>query len=451
MTDAARPTAIDLFAGAGGLALGFEQAGFDVLTAVEYDAVHAGVHAFNFPHTKVLCADVSKLKPLDLLEAADEGWCLHGRRGRFDRKIDVIFGGPPCQGFSTIGKRLIEDERNQLVFHFYRLIAEVRPRYFVMENVPGMAQGGHSGILSQLIDDFNKAGYLVTMPPRILDASCFGVPQRRRRLFLLGRLHGETPVQYPESLTSPADAHDEPTTLFSVDRPFGPSVDDALRDLPNLDRFTELLEGDRVRLSSHELASIKLKASLYVRRLRGEISDRTNFSYKRAWDRRDLTSSTRTDHTALSIRRFHSTLPGTVEPISRFLRLPAAGLCNTLRAGTSSERGAYTSPRPIHPLWPRVISVREAARLHSFPDWFRFHHTKWHGFRQVGNSVPPLLGRAVAAEVRTALGVTIKRPRKVIPLGDEKLLYMNMSHAAAHFSVDAATLPQRTRRSPRPS
>ncbi|WP_458020251.1 DNA cytosine methyltransferase, partial [Klebsiella pneumoniae] len=79
-------------------------------------------------------------------------------------------------------------------------------------------------------------------------------------------------------------------------------------------------------------------------------------------------------------------LPDTVEPISRFKKLSMNGLCNTLRAGTASDRGAFTSPRPIHPIYPRVITVREAARLHSYPDWFRFHVTKWHGFRQVGNS-----------------------------------------------------------------
>src|SRR5439155_12575738 len=102
--------------------------------------------------------------------------------------------------------------------------------------------------------------------------------------------------------------------------------------------------------------------------------------------RRLLTSSMRTIHTRLSVERFQATAPGTTEPVSRFYRPHPSGVCNTLRAGTGSERGAYTSPRPIHPKLPRVISVREAARIHGFPDWFRLHRSKWHGFRQIGNA-----------------------------------------------------------------
>ncbi|MFM6055520.1 MAG: DNA cytosine methyltransferase, partial [Sphaerospermopsis kisseleviana] len=112
-----------------------------------------------------------------------------------------------------------------------------------------------------------------------------------------------------------------------------------------------------------------------------------------------LTSSLRTKHSPASEERFASTPHGKNEPISRFYKLDPDGLCNTLRAGTASNKGAFTSPRPIHPFTPRCITVREAARLHSFPDWFRFHPTKWHGFRQIGNSVPPLLAQAVAAEI----------------------------------------------------
>lgn len=96
--------------------------------------------------------------------------------------------------------------------------------------------------------------------------------------------------------------------------------------------------------------------------------------------------------------------------ISRFHKLDPQGLCNTLRAGTPSNRGAFTSPRPIHPYTPRCITVREAARLHSYPDWFRFQRTKWHGFRQVGNSVPPLLAKAVASEIIKLLGIIPSQP-----------------------------------------
>lgn len=141
--------------------------------------------------------------------------------------------------------------------------------------------------------------------------------------------------------------------------------------------------------------------------------------------------------------------PGTTEPISRFYKLSYDGLCNTLRAGTDSARGAFTSPRPIHPSYPRVITVREAARLHSYPDWFRFHATKWHGFRQIGNSVPPLLGRAVASGIIGALGLTPSRPAVTIPLGEKALLALNMRQAAEHFDVPATVIAQRTRKTKR--
>src|SRR5207244_3649928 len=126
-----------------------------------------------------------------------------------------------------------------------------------------------------------------------------------------------------------------------------------------------------------------------------------------------LSSRLPTSHTPLSQKRFQATAAGETEPVSRFLKLDPMGVCNTLRAGTGSDRGAFTSPRPIHPHSPRCITVREAARLHSYPDWFRFHATKWHGFRQVGNSVPPLLARAVAAELVRAMGIEAKHPTEM--------------------------------------
>ena len=134
-----------------------------------------------------------------------------------------------------------------------------------------------------------------------------------------------------------------------------------------------------------------------------------------------------------------------MEPISRFKKLALDGLCNTLRAGTASDRGAFTSPRPIHPTVARVITVREAARLHSYPDWFRFHATKWHGFRQIGNSVPPLLARAVGGQVMQALHTTPEKPTEVLGLGDESLLVISMADAARMFGVSGDVIAKRSR------
>lgn len=415
--------------------------------------MHAAVHAYNFPQTEVVCGDISCLGADELRAAAMRGWSRHRRDGEFSGTPDVIFGGPPCQGFSTIGKRLIDDERNQLVFHFFRIVTTLRPRHFVMENVPGMALGGHSSILEELVKEFSSAGYSVARPVRVLNAADYGVPQDRRRLFLLGSLAAETRISYPRPTANALTkrraskaSEIEGALGAPFDLPSGPTVWDAIGDLPDLDQFEALKKCDKVTLDERTLARMEKAASTYAQRLRNPELDREDHSHLRRWNSSVLTSSMRTEHTELSVSRFEGTEPGATEPVSRFLKLPKHGLCNTLRAGTGSERGAYTSPRPIHPTLARVISVREAARLHSFPDWFRLHQTKWHGFRQVGNSVPPLLGRAVASSVMLALGAIPSRPRGEIELGDEALLALNMSAAAEYFGTRKEEMPKKRRR-----
>ena len=175
----------------------------------------------------------------------------------------------------------------------------------------------------------------------------------------------------------------------------------------------------------------------YAKEMRCLTNDAWHYAHARAWNPSLLTSSARTEHTDISRRRFESTVPGQVEPISRFFKLAPDGLSNTLRAGTDAARGAFTSPRPIHYRHPRCVTVREMARLHGYPDWFRFHETKWHGARQIGNSVPPPLARAVAAEILKAMGVEPTVPAGVLELGDTSLLRLGMSEAAAHFRVEA--------------
>lgn len=134
-----------------------------------------------------------------------------------------------------------------------------------------------------------------------------------------------------------------------------------------------------------------------------------------------------------------------MEPVSRFLRLDPKRYANTLRAGTDAKRGAHTAARPIHPSAPRVITVREAARLHSFPDWFRPHATKWHGYRQVGNAVPPLVARAVGRAVMDAMGALPETPSRTVELGDPSLLRLSMSAAAKRYGVDSGMVGVRHR------
>jgi DNA (cytosine-5)-methyltransferase 1 len=404
-----RPISIDLFAGAGGLSLGFEQAGFDVVAAVEIDPIHCAVHKFNFPHTVTVCKSVTEL-------TGDE---LRLRAGMGNRDIDIVFGGAPCQGFSLIGKRAFDDPRNQLVYHFVRLVMELKPKYFVFENVKGLTVGNHRRFLHETIAAFQAGGYRVVADYKVLNAADYGVPQDRRRLFLMGAREGLRLPEYPE-----------PTGRTTVR--------EAITDLPDVETLPELWHRDWAKAKFG-------KPSTYAAMLHGKKDDPSDYSYRRAYDPSVLTSSLLTEHTALSRARFAATRPGDVEPVSRFKKLDFDGICNTLRAGTASDRGAFTSPRPIHPTMPRVITVREAARLHSYPDWFRFHATKWHGFRQVGNSVPPLLARAVASRIMEVLGQTPEKPEDKIALGDTSLLGISMSAAAAMFGVPDTVIAKRVR------
>lgn len=447
-----RPTALDLFAGAGGLSLGFEQAGFDVLAAVEYDPIHAATHAFNFPATTVVCADASQVTPDELHEAAAKGWALHGRTGEWDRQLDVLIGGPPCQGFSTGGKRQADDARNKLVFAFARLVGELQPRYFVMENVQGLASflADESGerLLDVLIRDLEDHGYEVNKPS-VLNACAFGVPQDRRRLFLVGGRSGERLPSMPMATTRgrvrrPGAAI--PSGANAEGLPACPSVWDAIGDLPDVDGFPGLVASDEVELSLAAEGAMDRKASLYSRVLRGLDTDPTDFAYRRSWDPGVLTSSCRTTHTDAVRTRFASTPQGFPEAVSRFYRLHREGVAPTIRAGTHYERGSFNAPRPIHPVADRVISVREAARLHSFPDWFRLHWTKWHGFRQVGNSVPPQVGRSVANTIIQAMDAPIGVPDKLIELGDPDLLLLENREAAKRLGADLDRMPRNSLR-----
>lgn len=383
------------------------------MAAVEIDPVHAAIHSFNFPRCAVIPQSVTELSGEDIRRAANIG----------TRKIDVVFGGAPCQGFSLIGQRALDDPRNELVGEFVRLVGELDADYFVFENVKGITVGRHVSFLEEVIAEFNRIGYQVQMPWRVLNASWFGVPQSRDRLFLMGCKKGLALPIYPKARFRAAGSG----PLGEL--PEGPSCYDALSDLPDAERYRTLTTVDSVRGKWSSQSD-------YARAMHGVTRDKTDFSYPRVWDQDLLTSSMRTDHSDISRRRFKATPQGAVEPISRFFKLPASGVSNTLRAGTDSARGAFTSPRPIHFKYDRCITVREMARLHSFPDWFRFHQTKWHGARQIGNAVPPLMARAVAAEVISALGCKPVRPKVAIQLGEPLLLGMDMSQAASMFGID---------------
>jgi DNA (cytosine-5)-methyltransferase 1 len=372
MVENNRLIGIDLCAGVGGMSLGFQQAGFDIVAVVDIDPIHMATYARNFPNTIRILNDLAVVTGKDIRKIAN----LNGN------EIDVLFGGPPCGGFSMIGKRRVEDPRNQLLLHFARLIRELKPKYFVVENVKGLLVKPMDSLVDLFIENVNRAGYNTVAPIQVLNANDFGVPQRRQRVFILGYRQDVTTPTYPMP--------------FNSDLP-KPTIWDAIGDLPNIDQIDELIDND---VYTGELLPTK---NTYARILRGQIRDPHDFSPVRSQSSSGISGCRRTKHRESTIRCFELTKPGSVEPKSRLYRLTKDGMSPTLRAGTGKDFGSYSAPRPIHPIYHRCISVREGARLHSFPDWFQFHETKWYGFRQIGNAVPPLLAREVANSIIVAL------------------------------------------------
>lgn len=384
---------------------------------MEIDPIHAAGHAFNFPLSAVLAESVTNLTGNGIREKADFG----------DRAVDVVFGGAPCQGFSLIGQRSIDDDRNRLVKEFVRLVRELEANYFVFENVKGLTVGRQKRFLEELLEEFRAVGYELRLPWRVLNAADYDVPQHRERLILIGAKRGLALPDYPEPTTHRRRGDIDDLLL----RPT-PTCREALGDLPDAEHFESLFHSDAV--ATNRWAD----PGTYAAKMRCHGDVGWGLGYRREWDPSVLTASARTAHTEISRRRFRQTRPGTVEPISRFYKLAPDGISNTLRAGTDSARGAFTSPRPIHYEYARCITVREMARLHGFPDWFRFHVTKWHGARQIGNAVPPPLARAVAEKIGEAMKLESRPTTITIPLGDPRLLEMDMSEAAAFWGVPVA-------------
>lgn len=366
MSNKHKPIGIDLFCGVGGLSLGFKQAGFDVAASVDNDPTNVEMYSKNFPESTCILADIAKMSGKEIRSMARIG----------NRRVHVVFGGPPCQGFSMIGKRRPDDARNSLIYEFARLVREIKPDYFVLENVPGILTGNMKSIVNSFIRRIRRAGYSIVEPIRTINALDFEVPQRRQRVVILG---------YSKCLPAPSYS-----SLIDTEkaRPNPPTVWDAIGDLVKINKDGTFYNEDTY---TGKFGS----CSDYAKVLRGEVRVKDKFSPPKRTGK-GLTGCQLVSHSAETVRRFKMTAPGTVEPISHFYRLDKSGVAPTLRAGSDRSRGLFTAARPIHPTEPRCITTREAARLHSFPDWFQFHTKKCHAFRQIGNSVPPKMAKVLA-------------------------------------------------------
>lgn len=369
------PRVIDLFSGVGGMSLGVARAGFELAAAVELDDIAIKTHAVNFPGSTHLHWDISQTTGSALLKAA----------GLAPGELDGLVGGPPCQGFSDIGKRASDDPRNSLFGDFFRLVSETKPRFFVAENVPGILAERNEVAMRKALS-LVPSNYVV-LEAREVAANTLGAATLRSRVFFVG--------YDPNRFGSFDEAK-----LFSAVKGAAVTVGKALAGLPSIRsdwqsevqgwrRVDALTANDRFYKKVIDEVPAGVGAPEAIRRLQ---------------EKSEISGNLGTRHTEEVIRRFRRTPQGSIEVVSRAPRLAENGYCPTLRAGTASDRGSFQAVRPIHFRSPRVITPREAARLQGFPDWFQFHGTKWHSFRQIGNSVSPIVAETLLERIRSMLG-----------------------------------------------
>lgn len=368
------PKVIDLFCGCGGFSLGATRAGFDIVAGVDLDKNAIAAHAINFPASKHLNLDLSKVPTDELLSEA----------GVRKDEVTGIIGGPPCQGFSSIGKSHLSDPRNQLFKRFFEIVKDIKPAFFVCENVPGILRPQYDNVREEALN-LVQGSYSILGPIK-LRASDYGAPTTRTRAFFFGinrslNVNPTIEMLLPSYSICPVSVKEALTGLPPKIRDEWQSEEQGWRKV----RY-KLGTPFQIHLSSKIPSGVGDQESIDKLNQKGHVSGCLG-----------------TVHQDEVINRFSAVEPGKSDKVSRAPRLSLDGFCPTLRAGTGSDRGSYQAVRPIHPTEPRVITPREAARLQGFPDWFRFAPSKWHSFRQIGNSVSPILSEHVLKAILSNL------------------------------------------------
>lgn len=360
-------TAIDLFCGAGGLSEGFRQAGFKVLAGNDIDETAGQTYAATHLDAQFIPGPIQDVTASRLLKAS----------GLAKGELDCLIGGPPCQAFSVYNhQRGMHDDRSQLFREYLRLVDGLRPKWIVMENVTGIFSAGGGEAVSAIRAGFESLGYHIEM--QVLKAEEFGVPQERRRVVFLGTRTG-LPVAFPER-THGGGKLDFVTIKDAIgDLPplrNGESKDAIAYTKPAASAFQRVMRDRSALVLNHRaprLSEINLERMKHIRpggSWRDIPFDLLPEGMKRA---------KRSDHT------------------KRYGRMKWDGLSCTILTKCDVHWGAY-----IHPSQDRAISVREAARIQSFPDWFQFEGSMTDQYAQIGNAVPPVLGRRVAETIASA-------------------------------------------------
>ncbi len=340
-------TVIDLFCGCGGLSLGFEQAGYSVLLGIDMWKDALETFKYNHRNSDILCADLATLAPEEVEMKIDY------------KPVDVIIGGPPCQGFSIAGKRIVDDDRNKLYKSFVRMVAHFKPKAFVLENVPNILSIGGGVVKDAIITDFEELGYKVVN--KILLASNYGVPQNRKRAIFVGLLNGET-FEYPQPSTP------IPVTTWEAisDLPEESVVEGGAYTSEPLSEYQKIMRANSSGIYNHEITIHTDKTKEII----AMVPDGGNYKDlpKELW-------ATRKVHIAWT--RLSSTKPSITIDTGHF--------------------------HHFHYLYNRVPTVRESARIQSFPDDFIFMCGKTSKLKQVGNAVPPLMSMAIANQLKKNL------------------------------------------------
>lgn len=341
---------IDLFCGAGGLSYGFEKAGFNILLGIDNDKKALEVFEKNHKGAKSICGDISKIESKDIKEVIG------------NKTIDVIVGGPPCQGMSLSGPRKFEDPRNTLYLSYIRLVEQIKPKAFVIENVPGLVSLFKGEIKDSIIEKFTEMGY--KMKYQILCAADYGVPQNRKRVIFVGT-QNDMNFEYPNKFTDQVTCEMALSDLPPLDKELGEEGVDYFTEAYN--DYQKLMRTNSEKVYNHIAANHSEKVKTII----SLVPDGCNYKslpeeYK----------SSRNFHVAWT--RFASNKPAP-----------------TIDTGHRHH---------FHYKYNRVPTVRECARLQSFPDDFIFMGNKTQQFRQVGNAVPPLMAEAIAKQVIKVLG-----------------------------------------------
>ena len=366
-----KPTIVDLFCGCGGFGLGAELAGFRTIAAIDIDETLQSAYKLNFPNANVVKADLSKLGESDwksILKNVDS--------------IDGIIGGPPCQGYSRMGAGDVNDNRRLLIMDFVRHVNILSPKFFVMENVEGLLDAKNIEQLQKAILSVDKK-YTV-LEPLVIDASLYGAPTKRKRVIVIGfdskKISGITKEIF-----------------FSLNNVV--TVRDAISDIP--EPIQQSKKPEDFGWAPYKVVE---HLSEYAKFMRAEPPE--GLGNPEAISRlreNEVSGNFITVHSENIRNRYASIEPGKADPVSKSKKLCWDGLCPTLRAGTGADKGSHQAVRPLHPDSGRVITVREAARLQGFPDWFCFHPTKWHSFRMIGNSVSPIVSKAILSKIFIAI------------------------------------------------